>query len=134
DGYGDLAVGAPGESFGDDSDYRPSAGAITLLRGSASGLTTAHAVFLTQDSPGVPGSVEGADSFGSALLASDVDRDGHADLTAVAAQENDPEGAAWFLPGASSTLYSTTASMTFGPTKVGLPAGRYTDFGAELTG
>ncbi|WP_225832373.1 FG-GAP and VCBS repeat-containing protein [Streptomyces sp. NK08204] len=134
DGYRDLAVGAPGESFGDDSDYRASAGAITLLRGSASGLTTTGPVFLTQDSPGVPGTQEAGDGFGDALLASDVNHDGHADLTAVASQENDPEGAAWFLPGASSTLYSTTASTSFGPTKLGLPAGKYTEFGADLAG
>ncbi|MFE1308436.1 FG-GAP and VCBS repeat-containing protein [Streptomyces sp. NPDC058755] len=134
DGYGDLAVGAPGETFGDDSDYRASAGAITLLRGSASGLSTTRPVFLTQDSPGVPGTLEAGDNFGDTLLASDVNHDGHADLTAVATQENDPEGAVWFLPGASSTLYSTTATTTFGPTKVGLPAGKYTAFGADLAG
>ncbi|MCG0062494.1 FG-GAP and VCBS repeat-containing protein [Streptomyces tricolor] len=134
DGYGDLAVGAPGETFGDDSRFLPSAGAITLLRGSASGLSTARPVFLTQDSPGVPGAVEGADNFGSALLASDVGRDGRADLTAVADGENDPEGALWHLPGAAGTLYSTTASTTFGPTKVGLPARTYTAFGTGLAG
>lgn len=134
DGYGDLAVGAPGESFGDDSDYLASAGAITLLRGSSAGLSTSRPVFLTQDSPGVPDTREGGDTFGRTLLASDVNRDGHADLTAVADQENDPEGAVWFLPGAASTLYSTTATTTFGPTKVGLPAGKYTGFGADLAG
>ncbi|MER5914863.1 FG-GAP-like repeat-containing protein [Streptomyces sp. NPDC001982] len=134
DGYGDLAVGAPGETFGDDTDYRASAGAITLLRGSASGLSMSRPVFLTQDSAGVPGAVEAGDRFGETLLASDVNHDGRADLTAVADQENDPEGAAWFLPGAASTLYSTTASTTFGPTKVGLPAHTYTEFGADLAG
>lgn len=134
DGYGDLAVGAPGESFGDDAHYLGSAGAITLLRGSASGVTTTRAVHLTQDSPGVPGAAEGGDGFGQALLASDVGRDGRADLTAVAYGENDPEGAVWHLPGAAATLYSTTASATFGPTKVGLPARTYTDFGSGLAG
>ncbi|MDT0466361.1 VCBS repeat-containing protein [Streptomyces gibsoniae] len=134
DGYGDLAVGAPGETFGDDSDYRASAGAITLLRGSAAGLSTTRPVFLTQDSPGVPDTVETGDRFGQTLLASDVNHDGHADLTAVAAQENDPEGAAWFLPGASSTLYSTTASTTFTPARLGLPSRTYTEFGAGLAG
>ncbi|MEU6667049.1 FG-GAP and VCBS repeat-containing protein [Streptomyces sp. NPDC046727] len=134
DGYGDLAVGAPGESFGDDSHYLGGAGAVTLLRGSASGLTATRAVFLTQDSPGVPGASEFADGFGSALLASDVGHDGRADLTAVADNENDPEGALWHLPGAAGTLYSTTASTTFGPTKLGLPARAYTAFGADLAG
>ncbi|MEU1007228.1 VCBS repeat-containing protein [Streptomyces sp. NPDC005890] len=134
DGYGDLAVGAPGESFGDDARFLGSAGAITLLRGSSSGLTTTRAVFLTQDSPGVPGAVEAGDGFGHALLASDVGRDGRADLTAVADGENDPEGAVWHLPGATGTLYSTTASTTFGPAKAGLPARTYTAFGYDLAG
>ncbi|KAB1143227.1 hypothetical protein F7R91_25820 [Streptomyces luteolifulvus] len=133
-GYGDLAVGASGESFGDDADYISSAGAVTLLRGSASGLTTTGAVFLTQDSPGVPGTNESVDNFGATLLASDVNRDGRADLTAIAAQENDPAGAAWFLPGAAPTLYSTTASITFGPTKLGLSTAQGGAFGTDLAG
>ncbi|MFC5799948.1 FG-GAP repeat protein [Streptomyces formicae] len=91
-------------------------------------------MFLTQDSPGVPDQVEFGDNFGLSLLASDVNRDGRADLTAVAGQENDPEGAVSFLPGASSTLYSTTASTTFGPTRVGLPTRTYTAFGTHLAG
>ena len=135
DGYGDLAVGAPGETFGDDTHCLDAAGAITLLHGSSTGVTTTHPVFLTQDSPGVPGSVESGDRFGWNLLASDVNHDGHADLTAVADGENDPEGAAWHLPGATTpTLYSTTKTTTFAPKNLGLPAGTYTDFGWELAG
>ncbi|WP_328554392.1 FG-GAP and VCBS repeat-containing protein [Streptomyces sp. NBC_00358] len=129
DGYGDLAVGAPGESFGDDQHYIASAGTITLLRGSASGLTTTGATQLTQDSPGVPGSVEAGDSFGATLLASDVTHDGRADLTAIASQENDPAGAAWFLPGAKST-----SSVSFGPTSIGLTNNQGGAFGMDLAG
>nr|BBJ52493.1 hypothetical protein SAVMC3_51220 [Streptomyces avermitilis] len=134
DGRADLAIGAPGEAFGDDAHYVSSAGAITLLRGSASGLTTTGAVFLTQDSPGVPGAVESVDSFGSQLLASDVNGDGHADLTAIAAQENDPAGAAWHLPGATGSLYSTTTATTFGPTHLGLSTAQAGAFGSDLAG
>ncbi|MFD3927160.1 FG-GAP-like repeat-containing protein [Streptomyces sp. NPDC058614] len=133
-GYADLAVGAPGESFGDDTNYLSSAGAITLMRGSASGLTATGAVHLTQDSAGVPGVAEAGDSFGATLLASDVNHDGRADLTAIAAQENDPAGAAWFLPGAASTLYSTTAATIFGPTKLGLSTSQGGAFGQDLAG
>ncbi|MER5874509.1 FG-GAP and VCBS repeat-containing protein [Streptomyces sp. NPDC001910] len=129
DGYGDLAVGAPGESFGDDQHYFSSAGAITLLRSSAAGLTTAGATQLTQASPGVPGSLEGGDVFGATLLASDVTHDGRADLTAIAANENDPAGAAWFLPGAKST-----GSVSFGPTSLGLTRNQGGAFGADLAG
>lgn len=128
-GYPDLAVGAPGESFGDDTHYLASAGAITLLRGSASGLTTTGATQLTQDSPGVPGSVETGDSFGSALLASDVDHDGRADLTAAARQENDISGAAWYLPGATPS-----GSTSFGPTALGMSGNQSGSFGWDLAG
>jgi hypothetical protein len=127
-GYADLAVGAPGESWGDDMNYLPSAGAITLLRGSASGLTTTGAVQLTQDTPGVPGSLEGLDNFGSNLLASDVTHDGRADLTAIAANENDPAGAAWFLPGAAAP-----GSTSFGPGALG-QSSAYSSFGSDLAG
>lgn len=51
--------------------------------------------------PGVPGPLESGDGFGPQLLASDVNGDGRADLTAIAAQEDDPAGAAWHLPGAT---------------------------------
>lgn len=134
DGHGDLAIGASGESFGDEMNYLSSAGAITLLRGSAAGLSTTGAVFLTQDSPGVPGALEGTDNFGSQLLASDVNGDGRADLTAIAANENDPAGAAWHLPGAASTLYSTTTATSFGPTSLGLSTQQGAAFGSDLAG
>ncbi|MFD7812431.1 FG-GAP-like repeat-containing protein [Streptomyces sp. NPDC059785] len=134
DGRADLAIGAPGETFGDDTLYLPSAGALTLLRGSASGVTTTGAVFLTQDSPGVPGALEGGDRFGSRLLTSDVDRDGRADLTVIADNENDGSGAAWHLPGAATSLYSTTRSASFGPTKIGLSSKQNGAFGSALTG
>ncbi|MEU2582796.1 FG-GAP repeat protein [Streptomyces avermitilis] len=134
DGRAELAIGAPGESFGDDAHYVSGAGAITLLRGSASGLATTGAVFLTQDSPGVPGAMESIDSFGSQLLASDVNGDGHADLTAIAAQENDPAGATWHLPGAAASLYSTTTATSFGPTQLGLSTAQAGAFGSDLAG
>ncbi|BBC35180.1 hypothetical protein SGFS_064740 [Streptomyces graminofaciens] len=133
DGYADLAVGAPGESFGDDTHYISSAGTITLLRGSSSGVARTGAVLLTQDSPGVPGDLEALDAFGATLLASDVDGDGHADLTAIAAQENEA-GAAWHLPGAKDALYSTTGSQSFGPTGVGLSTNQHGAFGSDLAG
>ncbi|MGP4012020.1 FG-GAP-like repeat-containing protein [Streptomyces sp. 4N124] len=119
-GYGELAVGARGDS---------EAGSITLLKGSPSGLTTTGAVRLTQDSAGIPGANEWGDGFGSTLLASDVNRDGRTDLTAIGAQENDPAGAAWFLPKAAAT-----GSFSFSPTKLGLSTSQGGAFGTDLAG
>jgi hypothetical protein len=119
-GHNDLAVGAPG-----DADP----GSITLLKGSSSGITTKGAVRLTQDSAGIPDMDEWGDGFGSALLASDIDRDGRADLTAVGVGENSPAGAAWYLPAAAAT-----GSFTFAPTKLGLSSAQGGAFGRELAG
>ena len=63
DGFADLAAGAPGEkvsAFG-------AAGAVSVLYGSAGGLTTTGGQLFTQDTPGVPGSPELLDTFGWSL-------------------------------------------------------------------
>ena len=49
DGYADLAVGQPGEAFGDDWD----AGSVTVIYGSKKGLNTNRSIVLTE--PGGPG-------------------------------------------------------------------------------
>jgi hypothetical protein len=61
DGTADLAVGAAG--------HNEFAGAVSMLYGSAGGLTTTDAQLFTQDSPGVPGAAEPYDYFGFALAA-----------------------------------------------------------------
>ncbi|MFI2379459.1 hypothetical protein ACH5AO_31060 [Streptomyces sp. NPDC018964] len=76
DGYPDLAVAAPGE----DIDGRADAGAVHILRGSASGLTGSKSQFFDRASSGVPGNLETGESFGERLRLRDSDRDGHADL------------------------------------------------------
>ncbi|HEY1177685.1 MAG TPA: integrin alpha, partial [Phytomonospora sp.] len=63
DGCDDLVVGSPGESLGADTE----AGSIVVIPGSRSGLNTARTVSYHQDSPGVPGSAESHDRFGSTL-------------------------------------------------------------------
>ncbi|WP_030685609.1 FG-GAP-like repeat-containing protein [Streptomyces sp. NRRL B-1347] len=129
----DLAVGVPGETYGKDP-YVDSAGAVVYLRGSASGLTTAGATAVHQDSAGVPGTRETANSFGEALLATDVNGDGRADLTIASSQANADEGAIWHLPGARGAVpYSTTDSTGFRPGQLGLSK-KYSWFGAMLAG
>jgi FG-GAP-like repeat/FG-GAP repeat len=65
DSFADLAVGVPGE----DVDTFQDAGAVNLLPGSAAGPTGTGSQLWTQNSPGVPDSVEHDDFFGSALAA-----------------------------------------------------------------
>jgi FG-GAP repeat/FG-GAP-like repeat len=66
DSFADLAIGVPGE----DVDSFQDAGAVNVLVGSAGGLTGSGSQLFTQDSLGVPDSVEFDDFFGNALAAS----------------------------------------------------------------
>ncbi|MGW0602625.1 VCBS repeat-containing protein [Streptomyces sp. NPDC002640] len=70
DGYDDLAVGASGEDLGDDKD----GGMVTILWGSASGITGKGAVQVND-----PAS-SSHDRWGRTLAAGDFDGDGRQDL------------------------------------------------------
>jgi hypothetical protein len=71
DGYDDLAVGAPREDLGTDKD----AGMVTILWGSADGITGTGAVQIDD-----PASTS-HDQWGRLLAAGDFDGDGKQDLT-----------------------------------------------------
>ncbi|MFI1567875.1 FG-GAP-like repeat-containing protein [Streptomyces sp. NPDC020490] len=77
DGYPDLAIGAPGTALGS----LPKAGAITVLYGSASGLSPSRRQVLSWAAR------ENAESpetgYGSGLRTADLDEDGYADLLSV---------------------------------------------------
>jgi cysteine-rich repeat protein len=76
DGRDDLAIGVPNEDLGSLAD----AGAVHVLYGSSSGLTTSGEQLWTQDSSGVLGVAEAGDQFGYALAAGDFDGDNYDDL------------------------------------------------------
>jgi disulfide bond formation protein DsbB len=63
DGYGDLAVGVPGESV----ETLSNAGAVNVLYGSAEGLSAAGNQVWHQESAGIRGISEEGDEFGAAL-------------------------------------------------------------------
>ena len=102
DGFGDLAMGAPGENVGAVGD----AGAVSVLYGSADGLTGSGAQLFTQDSPDVGSSAEPGDRFGAALAAADFNGDGFADLAVGVPGEvgNVRAGAVTVLYGAAAGL------------------------------
>ena len=88
DGYADLAVGAPSATVGG----KTKAGYVAVLYGSKSGLKTSTKQVFTQNSAGIPGTVEQGDQFGSALTTADLDKDGHADLIVGAGGEDTAGG------------------------------------------
>jgi len=105
DGVDDLLVGVPYESL---SQHR--AGAMSVLFGSALGLTPAGNQFWSQDSPGIVGEEGYADDFGSPLVTADFDGDGFADV-AVGVTSDDvgtiiAAGAINVLRGSSGGLTS----------------------------
>jgi hypothetical protein len=65
DTFTDLGVSAPFEDLGGTVD----AGAVSVLAGSAGGLTAVGGQLFTQDTPGVPGSAQELDFFGFTLAA-----------------------------------------------------------------
>jgi hypothetical protein len=83
DTFADLAAGAPFE----DVDSTLDAGAVSVLPGSAGGLTAVGGQLFTQDSPGVPGSAEEVDIFGYTLATGDP---GPAATSAPAASASGP--------------------------------------------
>lgn len=84
DGFDDVAVGAPG----DDDAGASWAGSVTVLYGSASGVSGTDSTFVHQGIDGVLDDPEAGDELGWALAAVDVDGDGHDDLAAAAPGES----------------------------------------------
>jgi hypothetical protein len=104
DGFSDLAVGVPGDEVG----TAPVAGAVNVIYGSASGLTSANNQLWHQDVAGILDTAEIGDQFGNALAAGDFDNDGFADLAIGAPGEGagfqGGAGAVHILYGSSNGL------------------------------
>ena len=103
DGFGDAAIGAPGETRGGAGG----AGMVTVLFGSASGFSGV-AESLHENRRGVPGVAEVGDALGSSLSAGDYDGDAVDDLAIGIALEDSPtksdSGAVVVVPGAPSGM------------------------------
>ncbi|MGW1880178.1 FG-GAP-like repeat-containing protein [Streptomyces sp. NPDC001975] len=118
DGYADIAVGADTETFG----AKKQAGTVTVLRGSASGLTGSGAKLFSQDTTAVPGTAQSQDFFGSAVRLTDTNHDGRPELVASAYGEGRGAGAVWLFRSTASGVQAG-GSKTFTGTTLGGPSG-----------
>jgi hypothetical protein len=84
DGFADLAIGAPVDA---SLPSEARGGSVTIVYGTASGLTVENSDLITQDSPNVGGQAEIGDTFGFALAVGDIDVDGYSDLAIGAPHE-----------------------------------------------
>ncbi|MFF4273135.1 FG-GAP-like repeat-containing protein [Streptomyces sp. NPDC001536] len=119
DGYADVLAGAPGEDLVRDGVNRTNAGNAILVKGTASGLTGAGSVAVSQDTSGIPGSTETDDRFGSSVSLTDLSGYGRADLTFGADNEDAGDGILLHLPSnstglgyADAVIYSKTTLAT----------------------
>ncbi|MDF3148326.1 MULTISPECIES: FG-GAP-like repeat-containing protein [unclassified Streptomyces] len=129
DKYADVLVGSPGEGIG----TQDSAGAVVLLRGSASGLTTARAAGYSQNTSDVPGTAETEDEFGTAVHIADLNKDGRPE-TVVGIPGENSDGCVWIARGsASGPVLSGSVSICGKSTGITV-RGFKGHFGAALTG
>ncbi|MET7456795.1 hypothetical protein ABZT03_33900 [Streptomyces sp. NPDC005574] len=125
DGRADLVIGTPGEDNG--------RGAVTVVRGTAAELDTAHARNWTQNSAGVAGASEAGDAFGTAIRVIDTTKGGYADLLVAAPGENGGVGALWSLRGSAGSV-TATGSTSVGAGAAGLGSAGIGRFGNVVTG
>ncbi|MFE7389668.1 esterase [Streptomyces sp. NPDC057582] len=117
DGFADLAIGISGEDVGNVAD----AGAFTVLRGSARGLTATGALSVTQGTAKVPGTVEKGDKFGGQVSFTDPNDDGRFGLLVSAPGENTNDGYVWVF-SASTGGVTTSGSWNYGASAFGGPS------------
>ncbi|WP_225834600.1 FG-GAP and VCBS repeat-containing protein [Streptomyces sp. NK08204] len=125
DGYGDIAVGD--SAYDMDSEYH--AGRVQISYGSSGGVDENRGTkVFTEDSTGIPGSVEAGDGFGADVAAGDLDRDGYSELIVGAPGENHATcehcyisgGGMYVLKGSAKGVTGTGAAF-YGYDTAGLP-------------
>ena len=120
DGYDDIVTSAaPGHV------RTGGGGSVSLWLGGASGVRTSAHQTITQDTPGVPGTDEPEDWFGSSLSLADVNGDGYDDLAIGAPFEGigaaKLAGGVTVLRGSAGGLSTSSGAQSFTQNTAGVP-------------
>ncbi|MGC4866612.1 hypothetical protein ACLQ3B_14400 [Micromonospora sp. DT53] len=107
DGRADVLVGAPGEDIGSRVD----AGNITLLKGSAGGLTGAGAQAFDQNNSAVPDGAENGDKFGTAIALLNLTRATGLDAVVASPGEEVKGDYAGYASGVINPFYSAGGGL-----------------------
>jgi hypothetical protein len=107
----DLAVGVPFEDLGADNSIE-NAGAVNVIYGSSSGLTSTGNRLRTQDSSGIADSAEHGDEFGYSLAAANLGNGPEADLAVGVPFEGLGAGNSIHFAGAANVIYGSSAGLT----------------------
>ncbi|MGW1068083.1 integrin alpha [Streptomyces aureus] len=134
DGYGEVIVG---HSASDGAGSPAKGGAVGVVYGGPGGASaTRKPVWISQDTPGVPGTDENGDGMGTGLSVGDTDGDGYLDVATGLPGEDvgtvTDAGGVLVLRGGASGLTGTGA-RSFTQSTSGVPgtAERLDRFGAE---
>ncbi|MEO3776344.1 FG-GAP-like repeat-containing protein [Micromonospora sp. B11E3] len=130
DGYDDVVIGASYET-GSDPATTTEAGAITMLRGSATGITTTGAKSFTQNASGMPSTSENDDHFGATVEIIDTDGNGSPEVYVGGNGEDGYRGRVWKLLS-DATGVTGTGATSFQLGTLGGPTGG--NFGAYMAG
>ncbi|MEV8566660.1 FG-GAP-like repeat-containing protein [Streptomyces sp. NPDC051322] len=108
-GYDDIVIGQP---YTAESGAH-SGGQVTMVPGSATGLTTTGAKTIHQDTSGVPGAAEAGDAMGASVAVGDYNLDGYADVLAgLPGEDITRDGASRKDAGAAVLLNGSSAGLT----------------------
>ncbi|MEU4170025.1 integrin alpha [Streptomyces sp. NPDC026665] len=137
DGYGDIVVGRSAPGGAGDAGAATKGGGLSVVHGGPAGVSaTRKPVWISQDTPGVPGTDEKGDGMGTGLSLGDTDGDGYLDVATGLPGEDlgttvDAGGVLVLRGGASGLTGTGAKSFTQSTTGVPGTAEKLDRFGAE---